>query len=87
MSTDRWSICPKCYPGEKDNGEENIEYMLREDWNIGTNLDGIFTVNYSCWCSACGFKFNYKFVKQILEDDPRKLINIFKKEAEINKTK
>ena len=33
---------------------------LREDYNIGTDIDGFFGVNYSCHCDVCGFKFSFK---------------------------
>jgi rubrerythrin len=33
---------------------------LREDYDIGVDDDGSFEVVYSCSCSRCGFKFEYK---------------------------
>ena len=37
-----------------------LETTLREDYEIGTDLDGEFSVNYSCSCSVCGFKHQFK---------------------------
>lgn len=35
---------------------------IREDWEIGMDADGKFTVVYSCSCDICGFSFEYKAV-------------------------
>ncbi len=39
---------------------------MREDWEIGTDESGIFSIDYSCHCDACGFEFEYKFEKGVL---------------------
>lgn len=41
----------------KPSGEQNT---LREDYKIGTNENGIFTVHYACSCRHCGFQFEFK---------------------------
>lgn len=33
---------------------------LREDYSIGIN-GGTFSVNYEASCTACGFRFDYKY--------------------------
>lgn len=39
--------------------ERGDKYTLREDYELGI-LKGQFYVNYSVFCEACGFAFNYK---------------------------
>lgn len=36
------------------------ETTLREDYEIGVNRNGEFSVNYGCSCSVCNFAFSYK---------------------------
>ena len=57
MSADNWSNCPKCGKSEETN------FTLREDFKIGTDSNGIFSVDYCCSCKECGFKF--KFEKEV----------------------
>lgn len=33
---------------------------LREDYELGTNEDGTFSVNYRCSCSTCDFRYSFK---------------------------
>lgn len=39
---------------------DTLEPTLREDWGIGVGTDGIFEVDYSCYCSHCDFAFRFK---------------------------
>lgn len=41
-------------------------YDLREDWDIGVAVDGVFEVSYACSCSKCGFKFDYKHAQMVV---------------------
>lgn len=33
---------------------------LREDWEVGMDANGKFTVNYAASCDVCGFSFEHK---------------------------
>lgn len=44
----------------------NEKQTLREDYEIGTDKDGIFEINYGCSCSTCGFNYEYIFSLDIL---------------------
>lgn len=39
---------------------------LREDYELGIKLSGLFYVNYSGYCTVCGFVFNYEY-EQLLD--------------------
>jgi len=40
---------------------------LREDWEIRTSSNGVFSVNYSCSCQHCGFEFSFAEHRNTLE--------------------
>ena len=78
MSADNWGICPKCKQKQeslygKVSEEEYLktlnkknEYTLREDYEIYTDENGKFHIDYACSCSKCKFTFEYAFSKNIL---------------------
>lgn len=37
-----------------------VEETLREDYEIGVDDEGMFTVSYVCSCEVCGFKYEFK---------------------------
>lgn len=44
---------------------ENLEFAekahtFREDYEIRTDIDGTFTVDYTGSCTSCGYRVNYK---------------------------
>ena len=39
---------------------------LREDYEIATNEDGEFFINYRCQCTICGFVFTYQHKEQVV---------------------
>ena len=41
-------------------------WTLREDWELGTYIDGTFMVSYSCSCDVCGLSYSHKFSEFIL---------------------
>lgn len=47
------------------NNPNNAPRTLREDWELGTNADGEFNVNYSCGCVECGFRYDYHINQQL----------------------
>lgn len=49
----------------KVNNDCNTDSSLREDYEQGIN-DGVYSVNYRANCNKCGFKYNYKFEKEVL---------------------
>ncbi len=81
MSADRWSICPKCLQKHDDALEaaygkvsptvyagmcsQELDTNMREDWELGTDEEGKFSINYSCYCRSCGFKFEHKHEEQV----------------------
>lgn len=44
----------------------NQEETLREDYEIRTDKDGVFSVSYGCGCSKCGFSYEYNFSLDVL---------------------
>ena len=46
--------------------EVENETTLREDYEVGVDIDGEFSVSYSCHCSKCGFKFEYKYSQELI---------------------
>lgn len=44
---------------------KKVETSLREDYEIGVDSDGEFSISYSCHCSKCGFKFEYKYSQDV----------------------
>ena len=40
--------------------EMEIDFDLREDYEIGFRTDGIFLVSYGCKCAKCGFEFEFR---------------------------
>jgi len=38
-----------------------IEETLREDYDIGVEQDGKFSILYRCSCEKCGFKHSFKY--------------------------
>lgn len=45
-----------------------MEETLREDYELGTDKFGLFTVSYGCSCSKCGFEFTYKHNEGTLKE-------------------
>ena len=41
-----------------------VDATLREDYEIWTEEDGMFTVIYSCGCRECGFGFKFRHDEQ-----------------------
>jgi hypothetical protein len=79
MSADNWGICPKCAKPELPayGTVSEAEYLaarevkatplrtLREDYEVFTDEQGVFTVNYRCSCATCRFEFKYKHSQQV----------------------
>ena len=38
---------------------------LREDWSLGVDEQGKFSVSYHCSCEECGLKFSFKHTEQL----------------------
>jgi hypothetical protein len=45
--------------------EEELEDTLREDYELRTDEEGRFYVNYSCYCTACGFEHKFRHEQQL----------------------
>lgn len=66
MSADNWAVCPRCIQ-KQDNwrlvlGESlrDDDYTLREDYEVGMEANGLFSVVYTANCNKCGFSFMFK---------------------------
>ena len=42
---------------------EPDRHTLREDYEIGISIDGVFEINYRCYCNVCEFAFKYRDAK------------------------
>lgn len=71
----------KITPGEflslmndiSSNENKEQERTLREDYEIGMDEYGSFSINYSAICGDCGFKYKYDYVVSIpLTNKPNK---------------
>jgi hypothetical protein len=56
------TLFKECAKGPMQVGEAN----LREDYEVGVNLDGEFSILYTCYCEVCKFGFEYKRSENIL---------------------
>lgn len=45
--------------------ELELEYTLREDYQIGVNEEGEFAVDYSASCNVCDFRFFFEHSEEI----------------------
>lgn len=53
------------------NENKEQERTLREDYEIGMDEHGSFSIDYSASCGECGFKYKYDYVVSIpLTDKP-----------------
>lgn len=39
---------------------DRVQHSLREDYELGVDSDGKFSVSYWCSCKTCGFSWSYK---------------------------
>ena len=46
------------------NKEDEEQKTLREDYGIGMDELGTFSVNYSASCTKCKFKYSYDYVDE-----------------------
>jgi len=52
---------------KKDLQDESNTATLREDYEIYTDDDGLFSVSYSCSCDKCGLKYEYEYTKRLIK--------------------
>jgi hypothetical protein len=38
----------------------DVEPTMREDWDLGVEPDGTFSIDYRASCNICGFRFRFK---------------------------
>lgn len=63
MSADNYTICPQCWKENKD-----LEDMdLRECYEIFTDKDGTFYINYFCCCNTCDFEYEFEKTAQVTD--------------------
>lgn len=43
-----------------DLTQPEVDFDLREDYEIGFGADGIFHILYECRCAKCGFEFEFR---------------------------
>lgn len=76
MSADGMNVCKRCFskmpnsPYGKVSEEEYLSEInswqtLFEYFDIGTDSDGMFVVNYRCVCRNCGFEYTFKYSENI----------------------
>ena len=41
------------------------ETNMREDYELGTDGDGWFSISYSCYCTKCHFRFDCSHSEQL----------------------
>ncbi len=59
------------------------EETLREDYELGTNKSGKFTVGYWAHCEVCGFEFSYKHAVDALDpEEPDDIPTLIRKPGE-----
>ena len=46
------------------NKKDEKEMTLREDYEIGIDAFGTFSVNYSASCTKCKFKYSYDYIEE-----------------------
>ena len=66
LSSDKWVILNQEAMADP---EEKLEETLREDYWQGVNADGVYGACYSCYCTVCGWKWDYKFDAQALKKE------------------
>ena len=58
LSLDDFRRVQEKLAGAKFDQSMDPETTLREDWNVGTPLNGAVIFEYSAGCSVCGFSFS-----------------------------
>jgi hypothetical protein len=49
--------------------EEINTFDLREDYEIGMNIEGVFKVKYKASCSTCGYEWKFEHEERILSNE------------------
>lgn len=47
--------------------DDQLFYSLREDYTLGINEEGEFSVYYGAHCEVCGFKYEFSHKENLLE--------------------
>lgn len=50
---------------EESRNPENAEETLREDYELGVDTEGLFSVSYSASCESCDFSFKFKHSERV----------------------
>lgn len=67
MSADNWTVCPKCWNEGRVLRMTDLEPYaelpptMREDYEIGLDEEGDFTVSYRCYCKTCKFIWRFSY--------------------------
>ena len=48
-----------------DFAGQKLQPTLREDYEIYTDSDGVFTVSYGCSCSVCNFRHEFNHEERL----------------------
>ena len=51
--------------------EVNGEQTMREDYELGTDTEGIFSVSYKCRCRKCGWSWGYEHSENAMAAAPK----------------
>lgn len=66
VSAERYAeLCGKA----RDAKESPLQNSMREDYEIGVDSEGRFSVSYRANCTACGFIFDYDRTESVLPEN------------------
>jgi hypothetical protein len=51
---------------EAEAPQPDMKRTLREDYELGTDEDGEFSVTYRCGCTTCNYSFKYEYSQVVL---------------------
>ena len=58
MSASNYRACPKCSHKASTDGADEF---LREDYEIGVDSAGVFSIRYLATCQVCDFEFSFSY--------------------------
>lgn len=64
-------VLPEKFIEMTKEANKPIEYKgtLREDYELGVNKEGVFSVSYAARCQECDYHFDFKENKQTLKQN------------------
>lgn len=62
LSKDEYLEAIRC-----SENEEEVAETLREDHEICTDNNGLFFVNYTCYCTECKFTYSFSCEEEVMK--------------------